>query len=280
MFDCQSFIEEYGNIHLAKGDACVYGDNGDAEIGYTFFDGFFVGWTNLDVDSTIFKEFASKNFEKIDWEKFDKIYIEKFEAELFKLHEENIQPNDFAVEKERELTRQEMLALLSLMNAKLAERNQYGSVMMCGGAVMSLVYGARNATHDIDGLFEPRKDLLAIAKEIAAERNLNPHWFNDDFRIFNLADKFDVEIYKNFSNLQVEAVNAETMLALKIMAHRPYNQDLSDTKFLINFLKIDDFEQVEEILNRYKPALLHAKEVALCKQFARMAFQQSLEERH
>lgn len=47
------------------------------------------------------------------------------------------------------LTKEEIRAYLSEMNDRLAEHGVSGEVVLCGGAVMSLVYDARPSTKDI-----------------------------------------------------------------------------------------------------------------------------------
>lgn len=62
------------------------------------------------------------------------------------------------------LERKEIEKLLLEINLYLKKENKEGEIILAGGAVMSLVYGARNSTHDIDALFklseEMRKSLI------------------------------------------------------------------------------------------------------------------------
>jgi len=59
----------------------------------------------------------------------------------------------------RKFSKKDILKYLDEINNKLIERGKFGEIVICGGAAMTLVYEARNSTHDIDAIFKPKEDL-------------------------------------------------------------------------------------------------------------------------
>lgn len=54
-----------------------------------------------------------------------------------------------------------------------------------------------------------------IIDEIANENSLDSDWLNDGVKGF-FTDKMHADLYKEYSNLSVYTINAESMLALKL----------------------------------------------------------------
>ena len=52
----------------------------------------------------------------------------------------------------RKFSKKDILKYLGEVNKKLEERGKFGEIMICGGAVMTLVYKARNSTNAIKNL--------------------------------------------------------------------------------------------------------------------------------
>ena len=127
----------------------------------------------------------------------------------------------------RKLSKKDILKYLEEINKKLEERGKYGEIMICGGAVMTLVYEARNSTHDIDAVFRPKEDMKEIIDEIRRENNLNSQWLNDDVSMFTSEFKnLTSSEYKNFGNLTVSILGAESLLAMKLVSARENTYDL------------------------------------------------------
>jgi hypothetical protein len=51
-------------------------------------------------------------------------------------------------------------------------------VHVFGGAAMVLAFNAREATRDVDALFEPDSQVIAAAHEVAKELRLPKSWLN------------------------------------------------------------------------------------------------------
>ena len=73
---------------------------------------------------------------------------------------------------------------LFVINGCLWEQNITGTIVLAGGAVMALVMRSREATFDIDALFEPADKIRAIAKQIVIEEGLEEDWINDGVKGF------------------------------------------------------------------------------------------------
>ena len=70
------------------------------------------------------------------------------------------------------LTKGQIGQYLIEMNDRLAAQGARGEVVLCGGAVMALVYDARPSTKDVDALFAPTAVIRDIAKAMAEELGL------------------------------------------------------------------------------------------------------------
>ena len=64
------------------------------------------------------------------------------------------------------LTAEKIRELLAALNEELGARDVVGEIGLCGGAVMCLVFQARPATKDVDGIFEPTREIRAAAAAV------------------------------------------------------------------------------------------------------------------
>src|SRR5687767_14364270 len=69
--------------------------------------------------------------------------------------------------------------LFELLNARLAREDVIGELYLVGGAVMTLVFGARPSTNDIDAVFAPTELIRRLAREVALDAGVDAHWLND-----------------------------------------------------------------------------------------------------
>lgn len=65
------------------------------------------------------------------------------------------------------MTQPRIVPLLDQLNAELKQSDARGELSRLGGAVMTLVLQSRDATHDLDTIFEPKQTLLGAAERIA-----------------------------------------------------------------------------------------------------------------
>ncbi|MCL2157999.1 MAG: DUF6036 family nucleotidyltransferase [Oscillospiraceae bacterium] len=172
----------------------------------------------------------------------------------------------------RKLTKKDILKYLEEINKKLTERGKFGEIMICGGAVMTLVYYARHSTHDIDAVFKPKEDMKEIIDEIMRENSLNAQWLNDDVSMFtNEFKNLTSSEYKNFSNLTVNILDAESLLAMKLVSARENTYDLSDAVILMKHLNVTKVEELYALLEKYEFPL-HPTALSESRLFARQAF--------
>src|ERR1700756_2775658 len=117
------------------------------------------------------------------------------------------------------LTAGRIRELLAALNAELATKNVKGEVFLAGGAVMCLVFRAREATKDIDALLVPAAELRRAAEAVGAREGLPDNTINDAVKgFFSESGRFD--IYADFGHLKVYAPHPEYLLAMKCLAMR------------------------------------------------------------
>lgn len=144
--------------------------------------------------------------------------------------------------------------LLLEVNQSLAEKGEHGYILIAGGAVLAAVYGARESTKDIDALFKPSAEMREIIASIAKKHGLNDDWLNDGLKGF-MTPMMQTETsrYMELSNLSVETLNAEPLLAMKLSSARTDSQDMKDSLVLMKALNIKSLEECYSLLEKYIP---------------------------
>ena len=159
------------------------------------------------------------------------------------------------------LSKDQIIAALSLLNDKLIKRAVVGEVCIFGGAAMVLAFNARLSTRDVDAVFVPKNEVAKIIVEVAAEIGLEEDWLNDGVKGF-LSPKGDhtTDDMPQFSNLRVTRPTAEYLLALKLMAARSgvfdMAKDHEDALVLCQRLGIKNTDVAFAIVERFFPASL------------------------
>ena len=150
------------------------------------------------------------------------------------------------------LDRHTILKLFEKLNAKLAQKNTRGEVGIVGGAVMCLVYDARQATKDVDAIFAPTTLIRELAHQISEEEELEDGWLNDGAKGYLVAG-FEKNEVLTLSHLTVWAPEPKYMLAMKCLSARFDSEDGNDVRFLIKHLKLSTVVQVLDIVSKYYP---------------------------
>jgi len=145
--------------------------------------------------------------------------------------------------------------LFEALNDELAKVDAKGEIGICGGAVMCLVFEARKATKDVDGIFQPTNEIRKAAKRVAERFTLSPDWLNDAAKAFFHSDPPRQNVL-SLPNLQVWAPTADYMLAMKCISARFDSMDRDDVHFLIKLLGLKEPKEVFTIIERYYPRLL------------------------
>ena len=143
--------------------------------------------------------------------------------------------------------------LFRALNNELAGKDIQGEVGICGGAVMCLVFNARQSTKDIDAIFAPTAEIRKASQKVAARFGLEPDWLNDAAKGFFLTDPPKEKVLE-LSHLRVWAPSAEYMLAMKCVSARLDTHDKEDIEFLLKHLKLSKPDKVFTVISRYYPA--------------------------
>jgi hypothetical protein len=145
-------------------------------------------------------------------------------------------------------------AYLTCIGEELAERGIEGRITIAGGAALCLGYGLDRTTRDIDAVFEPCDAITEISNRLTVERDLEPGWLNDG-AVGYIGVNPPVVRYKNLKGLEIDIVSPDYLLAMKIRASRPGQNDITDTEFLLRLLKVRSKEQAIDIVKRYFPGM-------------------------
>jgi len=150
------------------------------------------------------------------------------------------------------LSSKQIISLFEELNEGLKKNGEFGEVGIVGGAVMCLLFNARQSTRDVDAIFEPTKLIRKLVKDIGERHSLGSDWLNDAAKGF-IRDNFKKVDLLQLSHLRVWAPEAPYMLAMKCISARWDTHDRKDVVFLIQFLKIKTAEEVFKIIQSYYP---------------------------
>ena len=142
--------------------------------------------------------------------------------------------------------------LFHALNEELRTVDAIGEVGICGGAVMCLVFNARNSTKDVDGIFKPTKEIREAALRVAKSHAIEDDWLNDAAKGYFLSHPPTVDVL-NLSNLRVWAPITEYMLAMKCISARFDTHDGDDVRFLVNHLALKSPDETFRIIEEYYP---------------------------
>ena len=105
-------------------------------------------------------------------------------------------------------------------------------IILVGGAAVLANYGFRDSTTAVDAIISASSVMKEAIIKVGDNFGLPHEWLNNNFKTTTSFTGKLVEVsqyYKTFSNvLQVRAVSAEYLLAMKLMSGRQYKKDLSD----------------------------------------------------
>ncbi len=146
---------------------------------------------------------------------------------------------------------------------RLGERAQESGitleVSLYGGAVFTLVYGARDSTKDVDAIVRPDAIGRRLAAQVAKELGLPEDWLNAQVKQF-LAEK---EAMRRLSEadlgdgIRLSVPTAAYLLAMKLRACRPplpgYAGDYGDIRFLVRKMGINSVAAAEAIHDKFFP---------------------------
>ncbi len=152
------------------------------------------------------------------------------------------------------LDQEKIESLFRRLSDRLIERGLVGEVALYGGAAMVLAHRARLSTKDIDAVFVPKQEVYQAAYEVAEEVGMEKDWLNDAVKGF-LSVKNDIVPLRDYPGLKVFVAAPEYLLAMKCLSMRLGRDetDLSDVRFLMDRLGLNDAAQVLDLVSCYYP---------------------------
>lgn len=143
-------------------------------------------------------------------------------------------------------------SLFESLNDELCAIGVIGEVGICGGAVMCLVFNARESTKDVDAIFEPTRAIREAANRVAIKEGVPNDWLNDAAKGYFLSQPPTVDVIQ-LSYLRVWAPSPDYMLAMKCISARFDSHDADDVRFLVAKLGIKKPEELFRIIELYYP---------------------------
>lgn len=120
---------------------------------------------------------------------------------------------------------------------RLSGKNMPAEITLIGGAAILANYGFRDKTYDIDAIIHASSAMKEAINHVGDKYNLPNGWINADFQnTTSYTPKLEnhSKHYKQFSNIvDIRTVSEEYLVAMKLMASRPYKHDLSDVAGII-----------------------------------------------
>ena len=149
------------------------------------------------------------------------------------------------------LHRDDMLRFLKEINSRLNDLSKSGEIFIIGGAAISLAFGGRDATEDIDAIYKPRSEIRNIVKIMAVEHTLRNDWLNNDAEHF-VTENMSFTLLFELSNLKVFHIDAECLLAMKLASARPdTSPDMGDCLLLMKKLGISEETELLRLVELY-----------------------------
>ena len=148
----------------------------------------------------------------------------------------------------RKLTKEQMLFGLAEIGRELALLGETGFILICGGASMCIVHGAREETKDIDAIIIPYDLIEPLIKKIAKKYNWREDWLNNKSSMFFYRSAPRTQVL-SVPGLNVFSVTPDFLLAMKLLSCRTYGPDKDDIKFLgkkLQFTTVEQFLKVVE----------------------------------
>jgi hypothetical protein len=142
--------------------------------------------------------------------------------------------------------------LFAALDRELAARVVVGEIGLLGGAVMCLVFQARESTKDVGAVFAPTREIRDAARAVAGRFGVPGDWLNDAAKGFVVSSPPRIQVL-NLPNLRVWAPCADYMLAMKCVSARFDTHDADDVAFLVQHLGLVTPDEVFERIARYYP---------------------------
>ncbi len=133
------------------------------------------------------------------------------------------------------LTRDDIIAGWIRLGEMAAQEGRTIDLLVIGGAVMAVHFRAREATADVDAVFEPPQETRQWAERVAEEKGWPSDWLNDGAKGY-LNQKSAGPVLHESVGIRVTSAAIPHLLALKLMAWRD-DVDFNDATRLLEDLR-------------------------------------------
>jgi hypothetical protein len=147
------------------------------------------------------------------------------------------------------MDRKEIIDALTSLAAELDSRGVVAEMYVVGGAAIALAFDERRATRDIEAVFEPKNVVYEAAAVVADQLGLPGGWLNDAVKGFLESEDPAAAPVLDLPGLRVLVASPETLLALKVLAHR-VGEDEGDMRLLASQLGLQSADQVLALTER------------------------------
>ena len=149
------------------------------------------------------------------------------------------------------LNKEDMLRFFIEINSRLKDINRTGELYIIGGAAISLAFGGRDATEDIDAIYKPRSEIRKIVEIMSEKHSLRSDWLNNDAEHF-VTENMTFTLLFDYSNLKIFHIDAECLLAMKLASARPESYpDMDDCLLLMEKLGISEEKELLRLVELY-----------------------------
>jgi hypothetical protein len=147
------------------------------------------------------------------------------------------------------MDRKEIIDALTSLAAELDRRGVVAEMYVVGGAAIALAFDEQRATRDIEAVFEPKNVVYDAAAVVAGQLGLPGGWLNDAVKGFLESEDPAAAPILDLPGLRVLVASPETLLALKVLAHR-VGEDEGDVRLLASQLGLQSADQVLALTER------------------------------
>jgi len=147
------------------------------------------------------------------------------------------------------MDRGEIIEALTALAGELTRRGVSAEMYVVGGAAIALAFDERRSTRDIDAVFEPKQVVYEAAAVVAERSGLPAGWLNDAVKGFLAGSDPTASPVLDLPGLRCLAASPETLLALKVLAHR-VGEDEADLRLLASELGLESAEDVLAVAER------------------------------
>lgn len=163
------------------------------------------------------------------------------------------------------ITRQEIIDALERLGQLAVARGMEIELAMVGGALMVMLYEARESTRDVDVIILAPREANAVrelALRVAEERGWPDDWLNDGAKGFLVGLSFGTTVL-SAPGIEVRSPTIGQMLAMKLSAWRD-DVDIADARRLLQEMYGDR----DEIWQKVEPYLVPGNELKARYAFA------------